>query len=356
MKTLNSKIAVFGACLLILGGLVGSVKAQPCKGLMFTGEITEVPGPLTGAFSVGDPFTVVYFFDPDFADTDPDPRKGEYFGAIKCFAVTVGNFEFESPSGRIEVRDDFTNAAGFTFDRYFGAATEVDGFSGPPILPDGTEGISCQVLFLDPTLAAFLNDSLPLDINCAAFTAPNSRFTLVTDGPAGVLAVTGRIDVCSSLGWGTLTLPGEEVDVELFDCVTGAALGVSLLGVTVLAGSPCPITCAVETDPVPLPGPFIPITTSIIVTGPPMSGGFFTVVLDSDVLLEALNVHWASRFDPDGSIQFLATTFTRSNGLVRISGRRPIANHLIVSRDEQKMTGQILTVLREEILVAVTRD
>lgn len=324
MKTLNPKIAVFGACLLILGGLVGSAKAQPCKGLEFTGELTEVPGPLTGAFSVGDPFTVTYWFDTAFGDTDADPRRGEYFGAIKCFSVKVGSYEAESPSGRIEVRDDFTNAAGFTFDRYLGAATGVDGFSGPPILPDGTEGTSCQVLFLDSTLAAFSCDSMPLDIVCDDFLAPDRRFTLLTDGPSGVLAVTGRIDVCSSLGWGTLTLPGDSVDVELFDCVTGAALGVSLQGVKVQAGSPCPITCAIETDPGPLPGKFISIA-SFSFTGPPMSGGQIMAVFDSDDFPSSLNVHWARRFGPRATLQFLATEATRVPGAVIVTGSIPPA-------------------------------
>ena len=81
-------------------------------------------------------------------------------------------------------------------------------------------------------------------------------------------------------------------------------------------------------DPATAPGPLPAVfesLTSIISSGPPMSGGQIRAAFDPDDFPSSLNVHWGRRIGPRETLQFLATQVTPSPATVTVTGSLPPA-------------------------------
>jgi hypothetical protein len=70
------------------------------------GYITTVDNSLQGTFSPNDLILFQYRYDPDWADTNLDATKGDYFDAVSGIAVNVGDYSLDIIGGEIFVRDD----------------------------------------------------------------------------------------------------------------------------------------------------------------------------------------------------------------------------------------------------------
>jgi hypothetical protein len=138
----------------------------------FHGTFDTASGPVPGPAAVGDPFTVMYVFDAATPDTDPSPIVGEYTGAIIGDTVTAGTYVFSTTPGLISVLND-----AFAGDAYLARIQN-------PI-------IRADVVLQDFTGAVFQDDSLPLDLNLAAFGL--ARFTFHGDVGPTFWEVSGAI-------------------------------------------------------------------------------------------------------------------------------------------------------------------
>lgn len=212
--------------------------------LRFTGRITSVDAALAGSFAVDGPVNVTVDFDAAFPDTAPDdPTFGRYFtvppdpadfGAISQMTAVVDGYSVQSADGVIDVYDDFTNQAGFTFDRYMAGATADHGLVGAAV-GDYTLQATDMVL-IDATLTAFSSDALPTSLDVAAFA--NRQFKLLFRNPSGAFAwVRGEITGIESASSSTpLVTDTNQGDTNPFgpeivlsgSAITGAADGLRL--------------------------------------------------------------------------------------------------------------------------------
>lgn len=133
----------------------------------FEGTMLAPPGPLAGAFTAGDPFTVSVTVESTTADTDADPNRGFYPDSILSFIFMSGPHTI-SMTPTSFVKQTIVSDTGVPDEIQF-TAVDFGGFTGGLI--NGWLAESFNLDFTDLAGTAVSGDAIPATIDPLDFDA-----------------------------------------------------------------------------------------------------------------------------------------------------------------------------------------
>ncbi len=148
----------FWAVVLVVTGTIPVNTVQPAMATRLTfvaqGTVDFVCPELSGTFSLGDIFILVYTFESATPDSNPSPMRGDYFNAITALSATVGAYNATYAGDNVLTIFDNFGADEYRIDL-------LDPMSGPSVggFDLSTQGPILQLR--DPTSTAFKSDALP---------------------------------------------------------------------------------------------------------------------------------------------------------------------------------------------------
>jgi len=167
----NLLVVVLGVMGLISFNTVQPVTAAPIT-FIAQGTVNHVCSPLSGTFSFGDTFTVVYTFESLTPDSDPNPKRG-YYVAITSLSVTVGTYS-ATAVGKNYIGADNDMSGGDTY-----SIIIVDPMLGPSVNGFDLYTQSPLMQLRDPSATVFTTDALPTSPpNPADFTSNGTFLSL----------------------------------------------------------------------------------------------------------------------------------------------------------------------------------
>ncbi len=158
---MNDQVIRTGFLTVVVGvtGAISFNTVQPAMATPLTfvaeGTVDYVDPQLSGNFSLGDIFTVVYTFESATPDSNPSPNRGDYSNAITALSTTVGTYNATYAGNNIlMVFNDLGS------DQYF--ISLLESMSGPSVNGFDLSDHQGPILQLrDPTGTAFTTDALP---------------------------------------------------------------------------------------------------------------------------------------------------------------------------------------------------
>jgi hypothetical protein len=169
---MNARHLALAVCLVVPIGFLGvPVKsiAEPVE-YKFEGTVTSVDQLFpAGAFSVGDPVSGTFVFDPSLSTGDnyPDPSFASYpvIEGLRYFSVGPHNYWAYDQFDGVSIYNDFTDHLGSTFDLFELVIGPID---GPTFWSDTSyfllEPWILYIDLFDSTLSVFSSDALPAEI------------------------------------------------------------------------------------------------------------------------------------------------------------------------------------------------